>query len=131
MQRKLALLATQTTNLRRHLEGIDRKVFVDDWALRSMAERALQVAAEIVIDIAERLIATQGAGPVATATDAIRRLAELGMIKSAAPYLDIVRFSNLIVHEYEQIDADVLFTLATEHLEDFGAFRAEIDALEE
>jgi uncharacterized protein YutE (UPF0331/DUF86 family) len=131
VQRKLALLATQTTNLRRHLEGIDRKVFVDDWALRSMAERALQVAAEIVIDIAERLIATQGAGPVATATDAIRRLAELGMIKSAAPYLDIVRFRNLIVHEYEQIDADVLFTLATEHLEDFGAFRAEIDALEE
>ena len=128
IQRKLALLDTQVVNLKRHLKGVARDTFVDDWVRRSMAERALQVATEIVIDIAERIIALKGAGPVASAADAIKKLVELEILKSEDPFVDMVRFRNLIVHEYEEIDPDLLFELATERLDDFALFRQEIDS---
>jgi len=127
IQRKLALLEDQVGRLERHLREVSRGDFTGDWVLTSMAERALQVAAEIMIDVAERIIALKNAGPVESATKAIRTLVDLGVIASEAPYVDIVRFRNLIVHEYEKINPDLLYELATTRLSDFRAFRAEID----
>ena len=127
LQRKLSLLDRQSSNLKRHLAGITIEQFRNDWVLRSMAERALQVAVEIVIDIAERIIALEKAGPVATSGEAIKKICELKYTESPDPYLDMVRFRNLIIHEYEEIDPDILFTLATVRLEDFRSFRDELD----
>ena len=129
IQRKMALLDTQIGNLRKHLSGVEKKAFVEDWVLRSMAERALQVAIEIVIDIAERIIALHGAGPVVSATDAIKKLVQIEILESEKPYVEMVRFRNLIVHEYEEIDPELLYELATTRLEDFARFRAEIDRI--
>lgn len=127
IQRKLALLDKQVGNLRLHLKDVSESEFADDWVLRSMAERALQVSAEIMIDIAERIIAMANAGPVASAAAAIKKLVELGVLKSEKSYVDIVRFRNLIVHQYEEIDPKILFSLAKDRLEDFRRFRDEID----
>ena len=104
IQRKLALLDTQVMNLKGYLSDVDRSTFVGDWGLRSMAEMALQVATEIVIDIAERIIALKGAGPVATAAEAIKKPVVLEILVSEKPYVDMVRFRSLIAHEYEEID---------------------------
>lgn len=131
IQRKLALLDDQVQRLKRHTAGLSLQDFESDWVIRSMSERALQVAAEIMIDIAERIIAIEDAGPVASAVQAIRKLSELGVISSAETYSSIVRFRNLIVHEYEEIDPTILYTIVTTRLEDFHAFRDEIDRREE
>lgn len=129
IQRKLALPDTQLANLQTHLRGVTRERFAADWVLRSMAERALQVVAEILIDVAERIIALGNAGPVATAAEALERLVQLGVIASALPYTDIVRFRNILVHQYAQIDPGIVFELATSRLADFRRFRDEIDRL--
>ena len=129
IQRKLALLDEQVLNLQKHLEGVTLERFRADWVLKSMAERALQIAIEIVIDIAERLIANADAGPVATAAEAMGKCVQLGYLSSQEPYVAMVRFRNFIVHEYERIDADLTYALATQGLRDFRAFRREIDAL--
>ena len=129
IQRKLALLDDQVVRLQKHLEGVSLSQFSEDWVLRSMAERALQVAVEIVIDIAERLIALRGAGPVATAAAAIDKCVEMGLLSAAEPYKAMVRYRNLIVHEYERIDPEVTYALATQRLQDFRSFRDEIDRL--
>jgi len=131
INRKLALLDSQVGKLETHLKNVSYPEFSENWVLRSMAERALQVAIEIMIDIAERLIASEGAGPVATAPDAIEKLVELGILGSEQPYVKMVRFRNLIVHEYEEIDPKMLFELATERLTDFRRFRDEIDQAQE
>jgi len=39
----------------------------------------------------------------------------------------MVRFRNLIVHEYETVDPALLYALATERLHDFRRFRDECD----
>jgi len=129
IQRKFALLDKHLLMLGQHLEGVAFSVFKDDYALRCMTERALQVMVEIVIDIAERIIATENAGPVATAAEAIDRLVDLKVIKSSQPYVNMIRFRNLIVHQYEEVDPEIIFNIATKKLESFRQFRNEIDAL--
>lgn len=130
VQRKLALLDNQVLKLEDSLKTVSLAEFEESWILRSMAERALQVAAEILIDIAERILALEKAGPAATAAEAMESLVRLGVLTSAQPYINITRFRNLIVHQYEEIDPVVLFDLAKKRLDDFRKFRDEIDALE-
>ena len=129
IQRKLALLDDQIDKLRRHTKDIGYEEFKESWMVRTMSERALQVSAEILIDVAERIIAIEKAGPVATAADAMKKLETLGIIESAEPYSSIVRFRNFIVHEYETIDPEILYSLVTERLDDFRKFRNELDRL--
>jgi uncharacterized protein YutE (UPF0331/DUF86 family) len=129
IQRKLTLLDDQVLHLQVSLKGISLERFKDDWVLRSMAERALQVAIEIVIDVAERLVALAGAGPAATAIEAINKCVTLGYLSSENPYKSMVGYRNLIVHEYERIDPEMTYMLATQKLDDFRAFRDEIDKL--
>ena len=129
IQRKLALLNSQALKLEESLRDVSFGEFEESWILRSMAERALQVAAEILIDIAERILALEKAGPAATAAEAMESLVRLKVIQSEQPYVEIIRFRNLIVHQYEEIDPAILFDLAKNRLGDFRAFRDELDQL--
>jgi len=127
IQRKFALLDKYLLQLQSSLKDVGFETFRDDWVQQRMTERALQVMVEIVIDTAERIIAVQNAGPAASATEAIEKLVELDVLKSAKPYINMVRFRNLIVHQYEEIDPEILYNLARNQLEDFRQFRNEID----
>ncbi|MBC2722387.1 MAG: DUF86 domain-containing protein [Desulfosporosinus sp.] len=129
IQRKFALLDKYLLQLQSSLKDVGFETFRNDWVQQRMTERALQVMVEIVIDIAERIIAVQNAGPAASATEAIEKLVELGVLKSAKSYINMVRFRNLIVHQYEEIDPEILYNLARNQLEDFRQFRNEIDQL--
>jgi len=131
IQRKLALLDDQVQRLKKHTAGLTQEAFRDDWVVRSMSERAVQVCAEIVIDIAERIIALRNAGPVATAAAAMDKLHDLGIIQSAEPYRSMARMRNLIVHQYEMIDPAILYEVITSRLDDFLLFRNEIDRIQE
>lgn len=127
IQRKLALLDRQVGRLREHLAGVTEEQFSGDWVLRSMAERALQVCVEIVIDVAERIIAIRGSGPVASAGEAMEKLVELGLLDTVEPYRQMVGLRNLIVHRYEEIDPTILYDIVCNRLDDFRRFRAAID----
>lgn len=128
IQRKFALLDRQILELSAHLKDVTFVSFRNDWVLRSMAERALQVMVEIVLDVTERIIALEGAGPSATAAESIEKLVSLKVLRSSQPYVDVVRFRNLIVHQYEEIDPEIVFDVAKNKLDHFRQFRDEIDA---
>lgn len=127
IQRKLALLDNQVMRLENHLRNVSREQFVQDWAMRTLSERAIQVCAEIMIDVAERIIALAGAGPTATAAEAMDRLVQLKVLRDAEPYRSIVRMRNLIVHGYDEINPDVLYEVVSGQLGDFRRFRDELD----
>lgn len=130
IQRKLALLDGYVVRLERYLEGKSQEDFNEDDLLQAAVERVLQVSVEIVIDIAERLLSLQGAGPAASAAEAIQRLVDLGLLASVVPYQDMVRFRNRIVHEYTTTDPAIVYKIATESRQDFRRFRDEIDRIE-
>ena len=127
IQRKLALLDDKILWLERNFGGLTKNVFLEDELNLAAAERGLQVAVEIVIDIAERLVALHGAGPVASAGEAIEKLAHLGIVRKAEVYQQMVRFRNFIVHQYATVDPSIVYQIVTEQLADFRSFRDEID----
>lgn len=127
IERKLGLLADQIIKIKENIGEPTIEEFEGNWLLVSGAERALQVAVEIMIDIAERILALENAGPAAFAADAMQKLEAIRVIKSAETYSDMVRFRNLIVHEYEIIDHRVLYDVIINKLDDFNLFRKEID----
>jgi uncharacterized protein YutE (UPF0331/DUF86 family) len=130
IQRKFTLLDKYLLELQNHLKDVTFTAFKNNWALRCMAERSLQVMVEIVIDIAERIIALENAGPAATSTEALEKLEKFGVIKSAQSYANMIKFRNLIVHQYEEIDPEIVFNIAKNQLGSFRMFRDEIDKIE-
>jgi len=100
IQRKLALMDREVMQLEAHVRNASRERFVQDWGMRTISERAVQVCVEIMIDVAERIIALAGAGPVATSVEAIDRLVQLNVLRDAEPYRSMVRMRNLIVHAF-------------------------------
>ena len=127
IERKLSLLADQVTLIRRNIGIPTYEEFDSNWLLVSGSERALQVAVEIMIDIAERILALEKAGPAAYASDAMKKNEAIGVVKSAKTYEQMVKFRNLIVHEYEEIDHEVLYDVIVNKLDDFDHFRDEVD----
>lgn len=118
--RKFALLDRQILELSVRLKEVTLASFRDDWGLRSMVERALQVIVEIVIDIAERILALEGMGPAATAAEAIEKLVARKILSSSQPYV--------IVRQYEEIDPAIVFDIVKNKPGSFRRFREEIDA---
>lgn len=52
VQRKISMLDEQLLQIKKHISSLSFEEFKDNWLLKSGAERALQVAVEIMIDIA-------------------------------------------------------------------------------
>ena len=128
IQKKLAVISEYRMKLEQALDGMDWLAFEADWTAQKMTERVLQVMIEAMIDIAERIVALNNAGPATSATDAIGRLEQLGGIQAGAEYSAMARFRNLIVHQYAEVDVELLFGLAKKKLGSFERFKSEIES---
>lgn len=94
--------------------------------LQNACERALQVAIEVMIDISERILALENIEPQETAAQNIKQLQDLGIISQQKEYSDMVRFRNFIVHRYEKIDLEIIYSILRNKLDLFDKFIAEI-----
>ena len=104
----------------------DPAEFAGNSLLRRAVERALQLGIESMIDVTERILAAQRLAPADTAAQSLQRLQEIGVLKDAGRYAEMVRFRNFIVHRYEQIEPEIVYGLAKNSL---GRFREFIDEI--
>ncbi len=104
----------------------DLAEFAGNSLLRRAVERALQLAVESMIDVAERLLAAQHLVPADTCAQSLKGLQEIGVLKDASRYAEMVRFRNFIVHRYEQIEPQIVYGLAKTKL---GCFRDFVDEI--
>ena len=104
----------------------DPAQFARNSMLRRAVERALQLGIESMIDVTERILAAQRLAPADTAAQNFQRLQEIGLVKDAGRYAEMVRFRNFIVHRYEQIEPEIVYSLAQNRL---GRFREFIDEI--
>jgi uncharacterized protein YutE (UPF0331/DUF86 family) len=123
--RKLTEMEETLRRLREHLPT-DYEEFSRNWARQKVVERALQIMIEAMIDIGERLIALEGGLPAETSVAVMERLQALGVVSSASRYVPMVRFRNFLVHQYEQVDLNILYGIVSLKLEDVEAFGAEV-----
>lgn len=94
--------------------------------LQNAVERALQVAIEVMIDVSERILALENVSPKETAAVNIKHLQDIKVIVSAAEYMDMVRFRHFIVHRYEKIDNEIVYSIIKHKLHLFEKFVSEI-----
>ena len=92
-------------------ESKDKKELLEDPYLQDIIERNLEVIAQSVIDIANRIISIEDLEKPLDYYDAIMRLGEAGILapefaKKLAP---IAGFRNILVHDYLDIDWDEVY----------------------
>jgi len=122
IQNKLARIEAYLTKLQEIIpDGF--KEFEKDWRTQMIAERGLQILIEIIIDVANRLIAINNWGPTTSSADSIRLLVLKKVISSEEPYLKMIKFRNFIVHDYDRVDNAIVYLILTENLGDIRKFR--------
>lgn len=125
IENKLRLIEQKLVDLRSwQITSIEQ--FRKSSLLQNAAERALQVAVELMIDISERILALEKVTPQNTAADNIRILQEMKIIRPIPEYLEMVRFRNFIVHRYERIDIEIVYAILKNKLHFFESFVEDI-----
>ena len=125
VERKLLMLESAL----RDMKGwniVDYAFFKSSSMQQKAVERSLTVCVEIMIDTAVRILALKKIPPHETAIGKLEQLETLSAIASSDNYKDMVRFRNLIVHRYENIDPAILFDIISNRLEDYKRFIEEI-----
>jgi uncharacterized protein YutE (UPF0331/DUF86 family) len=88
-----------------------RADFDQDAFLRDIAERNLEVSAQICIDICNRIITLTNAPKPTDYGEAILRMGQLGVVQAdfARRLAPLAGFRNILVHEYMAIDWDRVY----------------------
>jgi uncharacterized protein YutE (UPF0331/DUF86 family) len=125
IERKLRVIEENIADIQSwDIESFSR--FENSSLLQKGTERALQVSIEVIIDISERILSLHKTQPANTSAENIQKLEELEIIKSADNYSDMIRFRNFIVHRYEKIDLEILYSIVKNKLHLFKEFVDEI-----
>jgi len=125
IERKLRLLEQKLSEIK-EWEITDYSNFKKSSLKINAVERALTVCVEIMIDVSERILAIKKISPRNSSIENFQELEKLNVIRSYDRYADMVRFRNFVVHRYENIDTQILFTIITKKINDFSAFVDEI-----
>lgn len=125
------LILRKITELERYLSQVmefsDLTIqrYKTDWKTQRIIERTLQMMIETCTDIANHIISDTNSRPPATYADTFRVLFENGIISSELSGImeKMVKFRNIIVHQYEEVDAEIVVVILKKHLADFEEFK--------
>ncbi len=90
------------------------------------AERFLQLAIEILTDLGSHVIADESLGVVNWHSDIPALLAKHNYItlEQQELWIKMIGFRNILVHEYLDIDRDIVYEVLHSRLDDIAALRA-------
>ncbi|MBO9371400.1 MAG: DUF86 domain-containing protein [Chloroflexi bacterium] len=113
------------------LRALPEESFQSDFRNIEAAKHLLQTAIEAMMDIASHIAARRRLGTPREGADVFRRLAEVGLLPAerVPVYVRMVRFRNLVVHLYHEVDAGRIYEILHTGLDDFRQFIAEIWAI--
>ena len=124
-------------SLRRCIARMTSKMPITPEALRSNYDLQdiialnLERAVQICVDIAAHVISETEVPPPSTMAESFARLAELQVLPSqlAESLQKAVAFRNILVHNYTDINWDIVTNIVTHRLTDFVQFAQAIDRL--
>lgn len=105
--------------------------FIADPERYGSAERFLQLAIEVLIDLGNHVIADLQLGTVEWYSDIPRLLHEAGYIDVGMreTWTRMIGFRNVLVHDYLDVDRRLVYEVLQRRLEDFAALRQMFAAL--
>ena len=125
IDRKLAMMDETLQRVREYIPD-SYESFRNDWGLQKIVERSLQILVEAMIDIAERIIALEKQIPPSSSAEAIETLQRMGILTDEPSFVQMVRFRNFLVHNYDRLDDSILYDVLTNRLHHFETFRNDI-----
>jgi uncharacterized protein YutE (UPF0331/DUF86 family) len=114
--------------LLRVLRDRTREDFVKDPFVIGNAERYLQLAIQVVLDICNHIVADDRLGQVEEYRDAIRLLGQRDYLDPGLTQrlLPMAGLRNILVHDYLEVDRARIHALLQDCLEDFEQFAIQI-----
>lgn len=110
------------------IQKVNKKSFLTDYHFYGLAERYLQLAIEVIIDIGKLIIVSEDLKRPEDNGDIISIMADNKIItkKSSEKLIGIVNFRNILVHDYEKIDREIVYKKLQKNLDDFSDFKKNI-----
>jgi uncharacterized protein YutE (UPF0331/DUF86 family) len=123
---KLQELERYLAQLRNH-QGITAEIMESDLDKAWIVQRGLQLCIQIVLDIGNHLLAETNE-PVNEYADIFPGLARLKIIPEdyALSVKGMAGLRNLLVHEYSELNMEILADAVNNRLDDFNYFAASI-----
>ena len=117
--RKLFLLRERVKN---------KKDFFSNFEIQAAVERYLQLGCQVIIDTMDLVIIEENLEKPDSRMEEISLLYNSGIIseKMAQKLEDIVKFRNILVYEYGEIDKKKVYKNFLSKMEDFEEFKKEI-----
>ena len=96
-----------------------------DWKTQRIVERTLQIMIELCADIAGHIISDRKLRVPVSYADIFRSLSEAGLISPGTSDImeKMAKFRNIVIHQYERVDAAIVIMILRQHLDDFLTFR--------
>ncbi|MBC7227064.1 MAG: DUF86 domain-containing protein [Thermoflexales bacterium] len=113
------------------LRALSEEEFLADFRNVEAAKHLLQTAVEAMMDIAGHIVARQRLGTPREGAEVFRRLGEAGLLppERVPTYVRMVRFRNLVVHLYHEVDSRRVYEILQAGLDDLRGFIAEVWAI--
>lgn len=110
-----------------HLSQIPQRdfdEFVADFRNIEAAKHLLQTAIEAIIDICSHCVARLRLKVPGNGAQLVQALADAGWLPAehAAMYARMIRFRNLVVHVYAEVDDREIYNILQNHLDEFHSF---------
>jgi uncharacterized protein YutE (UPF0331/DUF86 family) len=96
-----------------------------NWKTQRIVERTLQMMVETCVDIANHIITDAGMRVPLSYADTFKVLSENNIIDRELFSImeKMAKFRNIIVHQYEEVDAEIVIAILKKHLPEFERYK--------
>ena len=112
----------------KEVQKINKNQFMEDYHFFGLAERYLQLSIEILLDVGKLLVVIKGLKRPEENQEIFSALRDEKIIseKLADNLMGVANFRNILVHDYEKIDREIVYEKLRNNLDDFENFKKEI-----
>ena len=124
IRRRLERFSEYLTILERY-QRYDLGTFCSNPEYYGSAERFLQLAIEVSLDMGSHVIAEENLGTIEKSRDIPKRLREHGLIDEDLEqrWIRMISFRNILVHEYLEVDRTIVHEVVLNKLTDLGELK--------
>jgi uncharacterized protein YutE (UPF0331/DUF86 family) len=125
--RKLANLDEYRKQLDEYAE-ISTEDYEENWKTQRIVDRTLQISIETCLDIAGHIISDEELRAPESYGDMFKILADSNILEDSLfnSLAKMTKFRNVIVHQYEKVDPEIVIGILRKNLNDFGLFKGAI-----